>query len=214
MTAEDRLPLLERKRLQARGRIVDAAEQLFSEHGFNAVSVADIADRAEVGRTTFFRYFGDKQEVVFAQEQELIAMLATAHQQSASPTPDGPEEAIRQLREIVLELCDQATKDPVSYTRHFDFIRQNAELIARDALKMQQFAARLAEILVARGADEDLARLAAQIALACYQTGKARHGNDPRSLVTGTRWAFDEVLGLESADRRSGAGRRDRRRPS
>jgi hypothetical protein len=38
-------------------------------HGFDKVSVSDIAERAEVGGTTFFRYFGDKQEVVFAKQQ-------------------------------------------------------------------------------------------------------------------------------------------------
>ena len=40
--------------------------------GFGGVSVGDIAERAEVGRTTFFRHFGDKQEVVFANEQALL----------------------------------------------------------------------------------------------------------------------------------------------
>ena len=40
-------PLVERKQRQARERIVRAAEELFQEHGFDAASVSDIAERAE-----------------------------------------------------------------------------------------------------------------------------------------------------------------------
>jgi AcrR family transcriptional regulator len=61
-------PLVERKQRAARERIVRAATELFAERGYSKVSVSDIAERAEVGRTTFFRHFGDKQEVVFARE--------------------------------------------------------------------------------------------------------------------------------------------------
>jgi hypothetical protein len=61
------LPLVERKQRQARQRIIEAARELFLERGFDGVSVGDIAERAEVGRTTFFRHFGDKQEVVFRE---------------------------------------------------------------------------------------------------------------------------------------------------
>src|SRR6202044_4001114 len=74
------LPLVERKRRQARQRIIQAAEELFTARGFDEVSVGDIAERAEVGRTTFFRHFGDKQEVVFAKWQELLETIAAAGQ--------------------------------------------------------------------------------------------------------------------------------------
>jgi AcrR family transcriptional regulator len=196
---DQRPPLAERKRLQARARIVHAADELFAEHGFAAVSVADIADRADVGRTTFFRHFGDKQEVVFAQEQELIATIVTEQQRSEAPVPSTPEEAIAQLCDIVVALCAQATQDPTSYTRHYEFVEQNPELRARDALKMQQFARHLAEILTARGTSAETALFASQIALACYKTAKGRKGNDPRSLVAETQAVFRQALSLGRA---------------
>ena len=51
-----RPPLRERKQQKAREQIVEAAFALFAERGFTDVTVTDIAERAEVGRTTFFRY--------------------------------------------------------------------------------------------------------------------------------------------------------------
>src|ERR1017187_8654243 len=103
------LSLVERKRRQARQRIIEADRELFLEWGFDGVSVGDIAERAEVGRTTFFRHFGDKQEVVFANEQELLATLSEAGQADSTPAPRNATGAVEQLRPIVLALCAQAT---------------------------------------------------------------------------------------------------------
>ena len=189
------LPLVERKQRQARQRIIEAARELFLERGFDGVSVGDIAERAEVGRTTFFRHFGDKQEVVFANEQELLDTIAAAGQADAAPAPRDATEALEQLRTVMLALCAQATADPDAYTRHFQLIEQHSELRGRDAVKMQQVADKLSELLIHRGSDEATARLAAQIALACYQTAK-RLGNNPRTLVDDTQAAFSRALTL------------------
>ena len=189
------LPLVERKRRQARQRIIEAAEELFLERGFDGVSVGDIAERAEVGRTTFFRHFGDKQEVVFAKEQELLDTIAAAGQADDTPAARSATEAVEQLRPILLALCAQATADPEAYTRHFQLIDQYPELPARDAVKMQQIAGKLSDLRIHRGSDEATALFAAQIALACYQTAK-RLGNNPCTLVDETRAAFSRVFAL------------------
>jgi AcrR family transcriptional regulator len=188
-------PLVERKQRQARQRIIDAARQLFLERGFDGVSVGDIAERAEVGRTTFFRHFGDKQEVAFANEQELLDTITAARQADSPPAPRNPTEALQQLRPIVTALCAQATADPEDYTRHFQLIEQHPELRARDAAKTQQIADKLSELLTHRGSDEATARLAAQIAIACYQTAKSL-GNNPRTLADETHAAFTQALTL------------------
>jgi AcrR family transcriptional regulator len=189
------LPLVERKRRQARQRIIQAAQELFLERGFDGVSVGDIAERAEVGRTTFFRYFGDKQEVVFAKEQELLDTIAAAGQADDTAAPRSATEAVEQLRPIVLALCAQAAADPEAYARHFQLIEQHPELRARDAVKMQQIADKLSDLLIHRGSDEATARFAAQIALACYQTAK-RLANNPHTLVDETDAAFKRAFTL------------------
>ena len=189
------LPLVERKRHQARQRIIQAAQELFLERGFDDVSVGDIAERAEVGRTTFFRHFGDKQEVVFAREQDLFDTIAAAGQVDDTPAPHSTSEAVEQLRPVLLALCAQATADPEGYTRHFELIERHPELRDRDAAKAQQIADKLSELLIRRGADDATAVLAGQIALACYQTAR-RLSNDPRTLVDETQGALRRALAL------------------
>ena len=172
-----------------------AAQELFQERGFDGVSVGDIAERAEVGRTTFFRHFRDKQEVVFAREQELLDLVAAAGQADDAPAPRSVTEGVEQLGPVVVALCAQATADAAGYARHFALIEQHPELRDRDAVKMQQFGDKLSELLIRRGSAEATAVLAGQIALACFQTAK-RLGNNPHTLADDTRAALTQALTL------------------
>jgi len=196
------LPLVERKQRQARQRIIEAARELFDERGFDGVSVGDIAERAEVGRTTFFRHFGDKQEVVFGKEQELLDMVTAAARADGVPTPRSAAEALQQLSPLLLAVCERAAADADAYIRHFQLIERHPELRARDAVKTQQIADKLGELLVHRGADEVTARLAAQIAIACYQTVKYLD-NNPRTLVEQTRACLASALALGAGPEQS-----------
>ncbi|MDF2669326.1 MAG: TetR/AcrR family transcriptional regulator [Paenibacillus sp.] len=54
----------EEKKRETRKRIIDAALQLFSEHGYEATTVAQITDLAGVGKGTFFNYFDSKETIM------------------------------------------------------------------------------------------------------------------------------------------------------
>jgi len=190
--------LVERKQRLVRERIVEAAAELFHARGFDNVSVSDIAAHAEVGRTTFFRYFGDKSEVLFAKEQEMLDVILMAAEEASVTTATTATEAVEQLRPIVLDLCERATTDPEGYARRSLLLEQHPELRARDAVKQQQMSDRLTEVLVGRGTDEATAVLAAQISLACYQTAR-RRAETAGALTAAARVAFEQALGLGSA---------------
>src|SRR5689334_12921364 len=56
-------------------RVVAAALELFADQGFDQTSVEQIAKAAGVSRSTFFRQFGGKDDVVFADHEFLLARL-------------------------------------------------------------------------------------------------------------------------------------------
>ncbi|WP_346623499.1 helix-turn-helix domain-containing protein [Blastococcus montanus] len=70
--------LRERRRQQTRARIVDAATELFTERGFDAVSVVEIAQRAGVVEKTVFNHFPVKEGLVFDADPPMRAALLDA----------------------------------------------------------------------------------------------------------------------------------------
>jgi AcrR family transcriptional regulator len=72
--------LRERNRSRTKAEIEAAAVTLFERQGYTATTVEQIARSAGLSSATFFRYFGSKEEVLFANEQEavdeLVALVA------------------------------------------------------------------------------------------------------------------------------------------
>lgn len=194
------LSLVERKQRAARSRIIEAADTLFAERGFDSVSVTDIAERAEVGRTTFFRHFGDKTEVVFAKEQAMFDAITEAASAEWAPTQsvDCLAGALSALEPLVIRLCKQATADLVAYQRHTLLLEAHEELRARDALKNHYISNELAKVLLRHDVPPAIATLAAQLALACHASGRIL-ATGPGDLVAKTRAAFRSALAMNSA---------------
>ncbi|WP_433513252.1 TetR/AcrR family transcriptional regulator [Nonomuraea sp. CA-143628] len=192
-----RPPLRVRKRQRARDEIVAAAYELFAERGYADVTVADIAERAEAGRTTFFRYFGDKQEVVFADEQEWLDKVARRHRELSVDGAPTLSEALALLRETTLAICAEVTRDAEHYVRRERLIADNPELSDRADRKQRRLAETLGEILRDQGASPETAALAPQLALACYNAGREIAADDPAALGPSVAAAFDR-LGIAS----------------
>jgi AcrR family transcriptional regulator len=70
--------LRSRKKGKTRLAIENAALDLFAEHGFEDTTVDDIAERAEVSKATFFRYFNTKADVIFSVETYQLDALYSA----------------------------------------------------------------------------------------------------------------------------------------
>jgi AcrR family transcriptional regulator len=92
--------LRERKKAQTHDAIVAAALDLFERKGYDATTVEDIAEAADVSPRTFFRYFDAKVDVVMSNKDdrgsELDVLIA------ARPPDEGPLEAMRQVMRAVL----------------------------------------------------------------------------------------------------------------
>ena len=67
-----------RKKAKTRQQIVDVAQALFAERGFEAVTIADIASRADVAVQTVFNHFPSKEDIFFVERAEWVDGFAEA----------------------------------------------------------------------------------------------------------------------------------------
>ena len=131
--------------------------QLYLERGFEQTTVAEIAKRAGLTGRTFFRYFADKREVLFAGAGSLREHVLIALQ--SAPASASPMEAIA----AALDAAAEALGGHRERSRQRQaVINANPELQERELIKLSSMAAGLAEGLRARGVPEPDASLAAE----------------------------------------------------
>jgi AcrR family transcriptional regulator len=98
--------LRERKKLATRLALHEAALRLVAERGLDAVSVDDIAARADVSPRTFFNYFSTKDDAVVGLDPTAPQHLA--EQFAARPADETPVAAIRAVhREMAAEMAQE-----------------------------------------------------------------------------------------------------------
>ncbi len=86
--------------MPARERMVEAAFALFDERGYDATTVEAIVERAGVSRSTFFRAFGSKEDVIFPRHDDLQARIDA---RLATGTRDTYLLAVTEAARLVLE---------------------------------------------------------------------------------------------------------------
>ena len=99
MSATDPTPpgLRERKRLRTRREISDVATRLFVSRGFEQVTLAEIAEAAEVSVKTIFNHFGSKEELFFDRIDE----VQTRFESTIAERPPGTT-VLGALRELLI----------------------------------------------------------------------------------------------------------------
>lgn len=166
----------------ARERIVLAAVDLFTERGYDDTTVVQIAERAGITKSTFFRYFPDKRELLAAGQETLSRLLA----EGIADAPDGatPLEAVA----VGLE---RASSEMGPMNRELGprisaAVAASAELQERALLKNVGLAAAMTDALVARGVPDPVAHLAAELGVLAFKRGFA-------AWTEGDRDATDEL---------------------
>src|SRR5690349_11194844 len=153
----------------ARGRLEEAALDLYTERGFDQTTVAEIAERAGLTERTYFRHFADKREVLFGGQDALIE-LVTTHVAEA-PDSASPIDMVRgALRGVGEMLADRRAHA----RRRQAVINANPGLQERELIKLASLSAAMAEGLQRRGVAERTAALIAETAIAVFKVAFAR----------------------------------------
>jgi len=100
--------LRERKKLARRGRIVEAARELFREKGFEATTTREIAERADVGAGTVFVYAKSKSDLLVLVYWEAIRDTV---RRAFTTLPKGATLA-DELMHVFTRLFDMYARDP------------------------------------------------------------------------------------------------------
>jgi AcrR family transcriptional regulator len=177
----------------ARERLVLAAVDLFHDQGYDETTVAQIAERAGVTRSTFFRHFPDKRDVLVAGQAALAALLAegiAAAPEDATPL-DAVAEGLRRAATAMGPLSREIAP------RIEAVVAASVELRERSARKAAGLTQAMAEALIGRGVPETVARLAAEVGELAYSQGFARWaqdaGGDSEAMATYAVAALDEL---------------------
>jgi len=158
----------------AEDRLREAALELFLEHGYENVTVAEITERAGLTRRSFSRYFTDKRDVLFAGSERLPAVLGRSVR-DADSTLSSFDALLTALVNVAGVLADQA---PLAARRRA-VVRASPELQERGRTKLAAVTDAVADALRDRGTAESEATLLAQVGVAIFRTAFERWTDQP-----------------------------------
>lgn len=143
----------------ARERLERAALELFTERGYEAVTVGEIAERARLTKASYFRHFPDKREVLFWGQGILVELFTTAIAQA--PPEATPLEMMARALEAVADAFPPERHELAALREAV--IKQSADLQERLAYKQMVLTSAAADALRARGTTDPVAVLAAHL---------------------------------------------------
>jgi AcrR family transcriptional regulator len=183
----------------ARGRLRQAALELYGEHGFDQTTVAQIAERAGLTERTFYRHFADKREVVFSGEVHRVLVDAVAEAPASMTAIEAVTAALDAAGAVLDERRDMTR-------RRQAVIAANPRLQQHEQIKYATIASDLAEAMRGRGVEPSSARLAGDAGVSVFRVAFERWIDEDEQrafgrLVKETLDDLTTVLGGSRLDR-------------
>jgi AcrR family transcriptional regulator len=130
-----------RKVQRTRSVLSRSALDLFAERGFDNVTVTEIANRADVDPSTFFRHFRSKESVLFTDVDNYVARIRDLIHQRPLDEP-----ILDTLRAVTLELVTADTFDNELEDLRAQLTQSSAELQAQTVVRREQVVTDLTEL--------------------------------------------------------------------
>ncbi|WP_448639850.1 TetR/AcrR family transcriptional regulator [Geodermatophilus sp. URMC 63] len=158
----------QRRRRRTRVEVTRRAVGLFADHGYAATSTEQVAAAADLSRSTLFRLFADKEDLLFGLEDDLLAGASAAVAEVPAEVPAWPA-----LRTAAVRLAEQvAPLRDLLLTRE-QVVATVPALRWRAAAKFRRWEAALADGLRdGRGVPAADARLMAKLVVACFEVAQ------------------------------------------
>ncbi|HZQ77980.1 MAG TPA: TetR family transcriptional regulator [Acidimicrobiia bacterium] len=137
--------LRERHRKRTAADLEAAALELFTQRGFDAVTIDDIAAAADVSRRTFFRYFASKEDVILSDHPRRLDEL-----QAALDRRPADEPALAALRHAIMSLADTYEEHREHMLGRFRLVSSTPALEARSLCLQRNWETAVTEMLAAR----------------------------------------------------------------
>lgn len=186
--------LREQRKARTSAGIASAALELFAARGYAAVTVGEVAAASGVGERTLYRYFADKDDLLFGEDEQMRAALRSAIEQQPGGQP--PFTVLRAAAAAVARTLQDRREEVARRAR---VIASSSALSARERAKRVAWEAVLAQALSERGVAPAEATLLGRIGVACHDQALSRWlEQDPprRSLDLELDATFDQLAVL------------------
>lgn len=196
----------ERKKQDTQRRIFEVADTLFAEKGYPAVTTQEIAEAADIGAGTLFRYVGNKAELLIMVMNERLRLGAEDGLEIAR-AGGTPTEAIFALVEPLIQAAQTQPENTSVFQREVLF-GVDGPYRAEAVQRIQELEDAIVEILARHvgpqpaRADVDLRRVAGTIFSVLYlrlvrvELGRARAESLPVLLRSDVDYLTRELLGV------------------
>jgi AcrR family transcriptional regulator len=169
--------------------------ELYAEHGYDNVTITQIAERAGITRRSYFRYFPDKREVLFAGADQLPPAIVNAVLASEGPTALAAAlDAVREVGGLLVARAEQTAQRRA-------VIESSPELQERERTKSAAITAAIAEGLVRRGIAAQEARLVSRLAAVALQEAFERWTDTGEDFASCLDAAAGSIAALYSPER-------------
>ncbi|MFB2597656.1 TetR/AcrR family transcriptional regulator [Herbiconiux sp. P17] len=197
-TATDERPSLrERKKVETRTAIHEAALRLVAENGAGQASVDAICSEAGVSSRTFFNYFPSKVSAIVG----LSAFVVTDAQRESFLRGEGEKGLVRDLCTLVGDIMDSTARDGVDRAALRELLGRRPEL-APDVIKLASELRLQVIALTEQRTTPERAQLAVTLVMSAVDCALHRP-LDADADAEFTRWLFDAVMTMQALARES-----------
>ncbi|MFE0375730.1 TetR/AcrR family transcriptional regulator [Streptomyces inhibens] len=149
--------LRERKKQRTRDALIRAALELFTEQGYDATTVDEIAEVVDVSQRTYFRYFANKEDVAFAVQEMVEARFL--EELSVRPAAEAPLTALRSAVMVAWDEIGSAIESVIPlelHMRSYQMIESTPALVAVHLRRSSELEEQIARLIARReGLDVD-----------------------------------------------------------